>query len=537
MMNRKRSRRLAAARLNSSPHLGGGAEAPQVARRKIRSVAGLANVAADIRKAGGKVVLAHGVFDLLHMGHVRHLEEARSLGTCLMVTVTADQFVNKGPGRPAFTEPLRAEMLAALACVDWVAINEAPTAENAVRLIKPDIYVKGVEYSDERADVTGKIVSEREAVEHNGGRVVFTHDITFSSSELINRYLNPFEPQVQAFLDSVRENGERDTILRLLDSVGDMRVLLVGDTIIDDYNYVVPMGKSPKENLVATLHQSREVFAGGVIATANHLANICRGVDVITFFGSEPEHAKLVRGSVHPNVRLHAIERASTPFTVKSRFIEPTYMRKMFEVYHMDDSPPGLELQNQLNATIRARAREFDLVVVNDFGHGMIMPSTVNALIESAPFLAVNVQTNGGNFGFHLVTRYPRADYVCIDQLEARLSVRDRFSSVDTVVEEMLASAIDCQKIIVTQGQRGCVGYSRGEPTSWIPAFANKVVDTVGAGDAFFAITSPLVAARGAIRHVAFLGNIAGAIKVGIVGHRQSVDKITLKKAVIAMLK
>jgi len=518
-------------------HLGGGVAPPRIARDKIKSPSDLAGVLANTRKTAGKVVLAHGVFDLLHMGHVRHLEEARSFGEILVVSVTADKFVNKGPGRPVFNQNLRAEMLAALACVDWVVISEAPTAEFVIETFKPDVYVKGVEYSDERADVTGKIISERETVERSGGKVVFTHDITFSSSELINRYIIQYEPQVRAFLDAVREKNEQTTILNLLDSVSDMRVLVVGDTIIDDYNYVMPMGKAPKENLVTTLHQSREVFAGGAIATANHLANICGKVEVVTFFGNEPEHAKLVRASLHPNVKLTAIERARAPFTVKTRFIEPTYMRKMFEVYRMDDSPPSGDIQKKLNAIIAERAGSYDLVVANDFGHGMIMPSTIETLTKSARFLAVNVQTNGGNFGFHLVTRYPRADYVCIDQLEARLSVRDRYSSVDTVVEELLASAIDCSKIIVTQGSRGCIGYSRGEPTSWVPAFTDKVVDTVGAGDAFFAITSPLVAVGGAIPHAAFLGCIAGAIKVGIVGHRQAIDKTTLKKAVIALLK
>jgi rfaE bifunctional protein nucleotidyltransferase chain/domain len=518
-------------------HLGGGSGSPSIARDKIKSPDELASLLDSARKTAGKLVLAHGVFDLLHMGHVRHLEEARSFGTILVVSVTADKFVNKGPGRPVFNQILRAEMLAALACVDWVIVSEAPTAESVIEILKPDVYVKGVEYSDERADVTGKIVSEREIVERFGGEVIFTHDITFSSSELLNRYIIQYEPQVRAFLDSVRENKEQDTILNLLDSVSNMRVLVVGDTIIDDYNYVMPMGKAPKENLVTTLHQSREVFAGGVIATANHVANLCREVEVITFFGQESEHARLVRASLAPNVKLSEIQRDDIPFTVKTRFIEPTYMRKMFEVYRMDDRPPPVEIQSKLNALIAERARDFDLIVVNDFGHGMIMPSTIETLSKSARFLAVNVQTNGGNFGFHMITRYPRSDYVCVDLLEAQLAVGDRFSSADTVVEELLASAIDCAKIIVTQGKRGCVGYSRGEPTSWVPAFADKVVDTVGAGDAFFAITSPLVAAGGAIRHVAFLGCIAGAIKVGIVGHRQAVDKVTIKKAVIALLK
>lgn len=507
------------------------------ARGKIQPIDKLTKIIADIRQSGGTVVLAHGVFDLLHMGHVRHLEEARGFGSALIVSVTSDRYVNKGPGRPAFNDGLRAEMLAALSCVDWVTISDQPSAEPIVEELKPDFYVKGIEYSDERADITGKIVSEREAVERNGGTVIFTHDITFSSSELINRYLNPFEPQVRAFLDKVRERHEQDAILSLLDSVANKRVLLVGDTIIDDYNYVVPMGKAPKEHLVVTLHQEREVFAGGVIATANHIASLCRSVDVITLFGREAKHANLVRSSLASNVSLSAVERSNVPFTVKTRFIEPTYLRKLFEVYRMDDTPPPTLIEQKLCAMIRERAGDYDLVVVNDFGHGMITPAAVAELTASARFLAINVQTNGGNFGFHLVNRYPRADYICLDLLEARLAARDRFGSVDAVVKQLLSSEIDCSKIIVTQGQLGSVGYERGGPGTWVPAFANKVVDTVGAGDAFFAVTSPLVSAGGALQHVAFLGNIAGSIKVGIVGHRQSVDRVTLKKAVVSLLK
>ena len=95
---------------------------PRMARNKIRSIAELGEIAARVKSEGRKVVLCHGVFDLLHMGHVRHLEEARSHGDILIVTITADAYVNKGPGKPVFSAALRAEMLAALSCVDFVDI-------------------------------------------------------------------------------------------------------------------------------------------------------------------------------------------------------------------------------------------------------------------------------------------------------------------------------------------------------------------------------------------------------------------------------
>jgi rfaE bifunctional protein nucleotidyltransferase chain/domain len=137
-------------------------------------------VSQQLRNGGKVVVQAHGAFDLLHLGHVRHLTAARKYGGVLIVTVTADRFINKGPGRPVFTETLRAEMLAALEFVDWVAINDAPDAVNAINCIQPDIYAKGKDYENPEGDVTGKIIAEREAVEAFGGRLVITDEVTFT---------------------------------------------------------------------------------------------------------------------------------------------------------------------------------------------------------------------------------------------------------------------------------------------------------------------------------------------------------------------
>src|SRR6201994_5157385 len=136
-------------------------------RDKIKSVEELAAISAQSRAAGLVVVHAHGTFDLLQLGHVRHLEAARKLGDVLIVTVTADRFVNKGPGRPVFNGTLRAEMLATLEYVDWVAINESPDAVTALEQIAPSIYIKGQDYQNPLGDVTGKIMLERDAVERH----------------------------------------------------------------------------------------------------------------------------------------------------------------------------------------------------------------------------------------------------------------------------------------------------------------------------------------------------------------------------------
>ena len=163
----------------------------------------LEEMAARCRELQGqsqRVVLCHGTFDLMHAGHIRHLQRARQEGDVLMVTVTGDAYVNKGPGRPVFSEQLRAENLAALACVDYVAINSSATAIEALHTIQPSIYAKGSDYRSHSADVTGNIAREQVAAEAHGGQVFYTDEITFSSSSLLNEHFGVFPPETREYL-------------------------------------------------------------------------------------------------------------------------------------------------------------------------------------------------------------------------------------------------------------------------------------------------------------------------------------------------
>ena len=510
---------------------------PETPRDKVRTVEELAPIVDRLRQSGKTIVQAHGTFDLLHIGHVRHLEAARELGDVLIVTLTADRFVNKGPGRPVFGEALRAEMLANLQYVDWVAINSDPDAVSAINLLHPDVYVKGKDYQNPEGDVTGKIVTERKAVESHGGRIHFTDEVVFSSTELINRHLNVFEPHLREHLKSMRDDGGLAKMLELVDRIRDYRVVVVGDAIIDEYQYVLPMGKPPKESVIATRFQDRELFAGGVVAAANHVASFCKQVDVITCLGSFDDHEELIRRNLRPNVTLHVIRRQGAPTTLKRRFVDPSCMRKLFEIYVMNDEPLTDDLQQDLNRLITELTPGSDVVIATDFGHGLLGPSAIQTLTACSPFLAVNTQSNSGNMGYNLITKYPSADYVCIDAPEARLAVSDRVSQIGDIAHQILDGRIGCPKIIITHGKHGCVTYERDGIVHTIPAFARNVIDTVGAGDAFLSITAPLVAAGGAMDLVGFIGNVVGALKVEIVGHRQSVEKPAVVKGITALLK
>jgi rfaE bifunctional protein kinase chain/domain/rfaE bifunctional protein nucleotidyltransferase chain/domain len=495
-----------------------------------------AGAAADRLRALGKIVHCHGAFDLMHIGHIRHLAEAKKRGDFLCISVTADEFINKGPGRPVFNHNLRAEALAALGIVDLVTIVHHTTAIPAIDVLRPDFYVKGSEYEEDDDDATGNIRHERERVEQFGGKLIFTDDIVFSSSTLLNQYFDHLDVETRNFLGDFRKRYSIDDVMRHFDKASKLRVLMVGDTIIDEYNYVEPLGKSPKENMIATVAQGQECFAGGVIAAANHVAGLVAQVDVITMLGDINDFKQLVTDSLHSNVKLTTIQRPDTPTTRKTRFIDPGQMRKLFEVYHIVDTPLDAPIQADIDNAITKNINDYDLVIVTDYGHGMLAKSSVQALVRQAPFLAINVQTNSGNSGFNLVTKYPRADLVCIDTPEARLAVGDKFCDLEEILLKLLPERIDCKRLVLTRGKSGCLVTEDGEGVS-IPGLSNKVIDTVGAGDAFFAIAAPM-AATGANNTLAgFLGNVAGALKVEIVGHRRSIDKVSLIKAATTLLK
>lgn len=508
-------------------------------RDKVTTIEALARTLAALRQAGRTVVLAHGVFDLVHLGHVRHLEEARRHGDVLVVTVTTDRFVNKGPGRPAFPDRQRAQMVAALEPVDWVAVSDNRSAVPILHALRPDVYVKGSDYADAARDVTGGIIEERRAVEAHGGRLVFTDDITFSASSLINRYVAAPPPALRSYLDARRGEDVLAELLRLFDAVADFRIVLVGDTILDEYVYVEPMGKPPKEPIIATLRRDREIFAGGVIAAANHVATFCGDVEVVTALGDcdDVDAEGLVRASLKPNVRLTPIRRAGLPSTRKTRFIDRGSTRKLFEVYVMDDGSVAGPDEAAFARLLADRTTDRDVVIVTDFGHGLITGPSIETLVRTARFLAVNAQTNSANHGFNLITRYPRADYVCIDALEARLACADKDGDLQVIAGERLPGRIECGRLIITQGSQGCLTFDHRHGVCHVPALSDTVVDTIGAGDAFLAVTAPLVATGGRMDLIGFVGNAAGAMKVGIVGHRKSIDKVPLIKYLTAVLK
>lgn len=503
---------------------------------KIFPIERLADWIADRKSEGKKVVHCHGCFDLLHIGHIRHFKLAREMGDLLVVTVTPDRYVNKGPDRPAFPEALRLEALAALDVVDAVALNQWPTAVETIHLLKPDIYVKGSEYRDAKNDATGGIQLEQDAITSVGGVIAFTDDIVFSSSNLINRFASGYPQEVKDYLSAFGKRHPVATIKEQLAAAGARSVLLVGEAIIDDYEYCEAIGKSSKEPTLAVKSLYSKRFAGGILAAANHVAAFADNVALITQVGDRDDHMAFIREHVKPTIDAHYLVRTNSPTIVKKRLIEHYFFTKMLEVYHINDAALEPEDDAAVCEALENLVPQFDVVVVIDFGHGMITPRAVEILARKAKFLCLNTQANAGNHGFNVISKYPRADFISLAEKEMRLEARDLRGEIEPMMQA-LSEKLDCPLITVTRGSRGSVVLDRKTGFHLVPALAQKVVDRVGAGDASLSVSSLLAAVGAPAEMIAFAGNVAGAWAVSVVGNEKSIDRVGLIKQIETLLK
>ena len=262
---------------------------------------------------GRKIVHCHGVFDLIHIGHIKHFKESKRLGDILVVTVTPDKFVDKGPGRPAFKERTRIEALEALEDIDYLALNTERSALSAIRKIKPNFYCKGPDYKNFSHDLTGKISDEVKEVKKFKGRVIFTKSETFSSTRLINENSGILSNEQKMFIKNIKKNNNFISTRKKIENFKKLKVLLVGEIIIDQYVFCEALGKSGKEPVLALRDLYTEEYLGGAGAISNHLSTFCKNIKLLSMLGEREEFKKFINSSIQKNVNLEYIKKKNSP--------------------------------------------------------------------------------------------------------------------------------------------------------------------------------------------------------------------------------
>lgn len=504
-------------------------------RNKILTMDEIIDKVKVLKQEGMAVVQSHGVFDIIHPGIIKHLNHAKELGDVLIVSVIKDKDVHRGSGRPVFPETLRAENVASLEQVDYACLVDDGVPFDCVKRIRPDIFAKGQAYHERDRRIHEKVFQEEKELYFGKSRIIETEGFSFSSSSIINNFLDIYPEETKKFLNNFKEKYKFADIADRINALKDLKVLVIGDGIIDEYHYCDSLGKSSKANIVVSKYLSQEVFAGGTFAVANHIAGLCNHVQLVSLLGKEDSREDFILKNLKSNIAAKFFYREDGPTVVKKRYVHEYLNQKLFEVCYLKDDLIKKGCESMVTDYLVAEIPKYDMVMISDFGHGFITRKIIETVETHSKIFAVNAQTNAANIGYNFITKYHNSDYVCLDESELRLSAQEKYADIEDVAK-IVANTINADCLIVTLGKNGSFGVNH-DNVNKTPIFSHKVVDTVGAGDAFFAYTAPCYAKGMPLDLISFIGNAVGAIAVQIVCNKKSVEKYELLEFVNTILK
>ena len=491
-----------------------------------------------IKSENKKIVLCHGVFDLLHPGHIQHFQEAKAQGDVLVFSVTDSQYVRKGPGWPYFNNEQRLQSLAAIECIDYVILSSEYTVNDIVEVVQPDLYVKGAEYQVAEKDITGKISEEVELVRRYGGDVYFTNGEVFSSTRLINKVFPVFSDETKHYLSVFKQKYDTDRIQKYINAMKELNVLVVGDVIIDDYVFCSIQGLMSKNNGYSARFLKEEKYLGGSVAIAKHLAEFCSNVSLMSIVGCENDINQNI-DSICKGIALKLIRSESFSTIIKKRYVEPDDKRKdLSKIFVINNLSQDMKIEKTLlekfHQQLEQEVAKYDAVFLCDFGHGLIDETAMQIIEKSAKKLILNCQTNSSNYGRNLITKYTKADFFSVDEKELQIAFGDYTKTQEEQLYR-LAKKLNAQGWL-TRGSKGATAIT-GSKLIDCPALVLDVVDTIGAGDAFYSMAGLMAAAGASVEAGMFMGNVAGALASNVIGNKESLNKVDVLKFVSTLLK
>lgn len=475
---------------------------------KITNVHIVAGLTRNLFSESPKVVMCHGVFDVVHPGHLRHLLYAKSKGDILIVSITADVHITKGHYRPHIPQDLRALNLAAYEFVDYVIIDENPKPIKNLEIIKPDFYAKGYEYSAGNHPNTAE---ETALVTSYGGQVIFTPgDYVLSSSKLIEQ--SPPNLRVEKLVSLLHGNQMTFRTLRhALDGLGRRKVHVVGDTIVDTFTYTNIIGGLSKTPTLSALYLNKVDYVGGAAVVAKHLAAAGADVTFTTVIGDDKNGQFVVEDLEKSGVWSEQIVDAGRPTTNKNVIIAGGY--RMLKIDTVDNRSISDDVAMQIRDQITSV--NCDAVVFSDYRHGIFNRRTISGFsqcIQRHTYTAADSQvaSRWGN-----VTDFQGFDLITPNEREARFALGDQDTGIRPLASQLYDTA-KCKLLILKMGDKGVltcrdVDHESLDSFYVVDSFANNVVDPVGAGDALLAYSLLTMLATKNDTLATIIGSLAAA--------------------------
>lgn len=493
---------------------------------KIKTVEEICNIIGKPPRKD-KVVMCHGVFDIVHPGHIRHLTYAKEKGKILIASLTADKFISKGKNKPYVPQELRAKNLAALEMVDYVILDNNEKPIKNILSIKPDYFVKGFEYSKE--GIHPRTKEETKAVSSYGGELIFSPgDVVYSSTHILTIHKPRLAiDKLLSIIDA--ENISIDDIKSTIHDLKKIKVHIVGDTVIDKYSYCSTLGSTTKTPTLSIMLESSKMFVGGAGIVAKHLKSLGADVSFTTVLGNDDLKDFVIKDMNNWDIKTNFMIDHTRPTTLKERFWADGY--KLLQVDTVDNSIIYDNILEKISNHIEKENSE--VIIFSDFRHGIFQRETIKSLTKMIHPKTIKVADSQVSNRWGNILDFKNFDLIFPNEKEARFALGDQDTGIRPLAAKLYSKS-KSKYLILKTGEKGILVYRSADENLRdffiIDSFVEELVDSLGAGDAMLAATSLAFKCSKNIVISAILGNIAAAVACEIEGNIPvSVDKIENK--------
>lgn len=451
-----------------------------------------------------------GNFNFVHPGHLRLLKFAAEQADVLVVGVNSDKVAGV-----TLPQDVRLENVRSISMVDYAVDLDVP-ADAFIAALKPNVVVKGKEFET-------RLNPEQAAVDSYGGRLVFSSgELRFASVTLLERDFSGADLKaIRKPLDFPERHGfDISGLKSILKKMSGMRVLVIGDLIIDDYITCDAVGMSQEDPTIVVTPIITKTFVGGAGGVAAHARGFGADVRYCTIVG-EDEFAKFALDTLEQQgVRCDFFADGTRPTTRKQQFraLDKTLLR----VNHLRHHAASPDIQRKMLATVEAALTNSDLVLFSCFNYGCLPQDLVDAIAVKAraagAMLAADSQASS-QLGD--VSRYKGMALLPPTEREARLALNDFESGLAAVGERLIAKA-RAENLVITLGAEGILINALRDGTlctDRLPAFNPSPKDVSGAGDSFFMSAAMALRVDADIWQSSYLGALAAALQVSRVGN------------------
>ena len=463
-----------------------------------------------------KVILCHGAFDVVHPGHLRHLIYAKTKADILVVSVTADKHIIKGVYRPHIPEKLRALNLAVLQMVDYVLIDTAAKPLKNLKLIQPDFFAKGFEYTSSGLPEATK--EEAEIVHAYGGEMIYTPgDIVYSSTKFLDSYLPKI--QIEKLLLLMKHNNiSFESLRKILNKFKKYHVHVVGDTIVDSYTRTDFIGGQTKTPTLSVLHQRQDNFIGGAGIVAQHLKAAGAQVTFSTVLGNDRLKDFVIKQLDLSGVKKQIIIDSTRPTVNKNAITAGSY--RLLKVDTLDNRSISDEILKKLVKSIKSSKAK--TIIFSDFRHGIFNQMSIPVLIKAISKGTFRVADSQVASRWGNIIDFKKFDLISPNEREARFALADQDSTIGKLAS-LLQESTKFKHLILKLGSRGifCSTAKANVKSAYfsVDTFATNVVDPVGAGDALLSYSTLGLLATGSLVKASILGSIAAACECEVDGN------------------